>query len=446
MHPASRVRPWRSAAWLASGLVLSLAAAADTRAQERGEYGPVPVRDSERPLMKTVAEYEELFVRRNYRVPDETVGSLVTTIGAALAPPPVDDYIRFRFHVLRDTTANAFALPDGQIYVHAGLIALLENEAQLAAILAHEVHHTAGHHGLLSYRSIRSKSVAGMVFGPLTLGLSDVFLGLSVAGYSRELEEEADARGEARMLEAGWDPGQMERTFLLMQSDPDVETPQRSVAWSSHPQLQARAAAARSRASTLVQGADATALRVNAARYRDLVRPLSCAVALGFVEENRPRSACVLARRLLAEAPEDPATHYVLAESLRALGPLSEQAPAAEATQADKKRNVKEREKTTRAEREAALLATPEGAGRKMSNFAAARTEYLRALGVDENLAEAWRGLGFVAHGLGDPQAAGRAFVTYLRERPEATDRPVILRHLHEITEALQKQGKEAAP
>jgi predicted Zn-dependent protease len=426
-------------------LILLIGAADGVRAQEKGEYGPVPVRDSEKPLMKTVAEYEELFVRRNARVPETAVGSLVASIGTALAPKPVDDYVHYRFYVLRDPTANAFALPDGQVYVHAGLIALLENEAQLASVLAHEVNHTAGHHGILSYRSQRSKGVAGMVFGPLTLGLSDVFLGLSLSGYSRELEEEADAHGQTLMLEAGWDPRQMPRTFELMQGDPDVETPHHATAWSSHPQLPARAEAARARVATLLPEGPTTALKVNAAGYREVVRPLSCAVALGLVSEDLPRSACVLARRLVAEAPENPATRYVLAEALRGLGPLPEIAPPEQTTESEKKHNVKDRARLTRAEREAALLSTPAGAEQNRRNLRAARDEYRRTLELDDTIAEASRGLGLAEQGLGNYEAAGRALVTYLRARPESTDRPVILQHLDQITAAL-KQSKEVRP
>jgi predicted Zn-dependent protease len=430
----------------ASAVLMILIGAADhLRAQEKGEYGPVPVRDSEKPLMKTVTETEELFVRRNARAPESTVASLVASIGAVLAPKPADDYVHYRFYVLRDPTANAFALPDGQVYVQAGLIALLENEAQLASVLAHEVNHTAGHHGILSYRSVRSKSVAGMVFGPLTLGLSDVFLGLSISGYSRELEEEADARGQALMLEAGWDPREMPRTFELLQGDPDVETPHHATAWSSHPQLPARAEAARARAATLLPEGPASDLKVNAAGYRDRVRPLSCAVVLGLIEDDYPRSACVLARRLVAEAPWSPATRYVLAEALRGLGPLPEVAAPDEATESEKKHNVKERARLTRAEREAALLATPAGVELKKTNLAASRSEYLKTLELDSTIAEASRGLGLAEEGLGNYEAAGRALVAYLRARPEATDRPVILRQLDRITVAL-KGSKEAHP
>jgi predicted Zn-dependent protease len=414
-------------------------------AQDKGEYQPLPVRDSERPLMKAVTEYEELFVRRHARLPESAVGALVASIGTALAPKPVDDYVHYRFYVLRDPTANAFALPDGQVYVQAGLIALLENEAQLAAVMAHEVNHTAGHHGILSYRSVRSKSVAGMVFGPLTLGLSDVFLGLSISGYSRDLEAEADTRGESLMLEAGWDPRQMARTFELMQADPDVETPHQATAWSSHPQLPARAEAARARAATLLPEGPPAALKVNAEGYRDTVRPLSCAVALGLIDEDLPRSACVLARRLVAEAPANPATRYVLAEALRGLGALGEVALPEQASESEKKQNVKERRRLTRAEREAALLATPEGLEQKKRNLAAARDEYRKALDLDGSLAEASRGLGLAEQGLGNDEAAGRALVAYLRARPEATDRPIILRQLDQITAAL-KRSKEARP
>src|SRR5437867_300866 len=251
-----------------------LAASAQAPADE-GVYGPVEVRKSEAPLMKTVSDYEEMFQRRGYRYDAPAVDELVTRLGGRLALPPTDDYIRYRFHVLRDPEANAFALPDGQVYLNTGLLALLENEAQMAAILAHEVHHTAGHHTILQYRSIRAKSIGSMVLGPLTFGISDIFLALSVFGYSRDLEEEADRKGAARMLEAGYDPSQMARTFEILLQDPEEETPKRATAWSTHPQLQARTEYCRALATQLLAAGSPPSLRVAAEEYRRLVRPVS---------------------------------------------------------------------------------------------------------------------------------------------------------------------------
>src|SRR5882672_858103 len=272
----------------------ALVAATPVRAAE-GVYGPIEVRNSEAPLMKTVSDYEELFQRRGYRYDAPAVDELVARLGGRLALPPTDAYMRYRFHVLRDPEANAFALPDGQVYVNTGLLALLENEAQLAAILAHEVHHTAGHHTILQYRSIRAKSVSSMVLGPFTLGISDIFLALSMYGYSRDLEEEADRKGAARMLEAGYDPSQMSRTFELLLEDPEEESPKQATAWSTHPQLQARSGYSRALATELLAAAgSASSPRVAAEEYRRLVRPVSIETVQDLIAVDHPRSAHAL--------------------------------------------------------------------------------------------------------------------------------------------------------
>ncbi len=113
--------------------------------------------------------------------------------------------------------------------------------------------------------------------------------------------------------------------------------------------------------------------------------------------------------------------------------------PAAEVTDKEKKQNLKERAKLTRAEWEAERLATPEGKESLRHNLEAARQSYQRALELDPNLPEAHRGLGLTLAGLDDPENAGRELVIYLKTRPDAADRPVITARLKELTEKIKK-------
>src|SRR3989449_1997068 len=119
-----------------------------------GFYGPFELHDRELQLMKNAAALEDLFRQRGYRYENRELESLVARTGARLAPKPTDDYIHYRFFITRDCDANAFTLPDGQVYITTGLLALLDNEAQLAATLAHEVQHAAASCASLS-RSAR---------------------------------------------------------------------------------------------------------------------------------------------------------------------------------------------------------------------------------------------------------------------------------------------------
>jgi predicted Zn-dependent protease len=412
------------------------------RAEGEGIYGRLEVKDNEEHLLKTAAATEDLFVRRGYRYDDRALGQAVTRIGARLAPRPSDPYIRYRFHVLRDIEPNAFALPDGQVYVNTGLLAILENEAQLAALLAHEVHHAAGHHGILSYRSARRKIIGSMVLGPLTLGVGDYFLVRSIFGYSRDLEEEADRLGAKRMVQAGYDPRQMADMLALLAGDPEGEQPKtRASKWSTHPELHARVATVRGLIPGLMVGRKPAALEVGAAGFRRLTRRAALDTAHDLVAADYPRTALALCSRLLNEKPDDPAAHYAAAEALRTLGARPALAGEQTLTDKEKRRNLRQRAYLTRDERQDRLIETEEGRQALSANMGAAVKSYRRALALDPSLAEAHRGLGFALEALGRPREAGQELVTYLRARPDAPDKPLVADRLRAITTTLKEGG-----
>jgi beta-barrel assembly-enhancing protease len=428
----------RGAALLLALSALLCCAAPALAAQ--GDYGPVEVHKNEASLMKTVTEYEEMFLRRGYRYTSPELEEVVENIGQKLALPPTDAYIRYRFHILRDPELNAFALPDGQVYVNTGLLAALENEAQLASVLAHEVHHTAGHHTILEYRSVRGKSIAGMILGPFTFGLSDIFLVLSVYGHDREMEEEADRKGIRRMRDAGWDPREMSRTFEILAEDPEDEKPKRATAWSTHPQLLTRVEYTRSLGVEILHGEDPADLRVEGPSYRRLVRRVSLDTVLDLVAADYPRSAHALATRLVGEDATDPARHLALGDATRALGARPVETGESTATNAEKKEHVKERDTMTRSERETERLGTPEGKANLKRNMEAAQRSYTQALALEPDLAEAHRGIGLALMQLDDPEGAGRELSIYLQARPLAVDRPLMLEHLKEMTRRIRTQ------
>src|SRR3989454_8224641 len=270
---------------------LSLATFRVALAAGEGFYGPLELHDRELQLMKNAAALEDLFRQRGYRYENRELESLVARTGAKLAPKPTDDYIRYRFFITRDCDANAFTLPDGQVYITTGLLALLDNEAQLAATLAHEVQHAAGHHGIVSYRSQRHKVIGGFILGPLTLGVGDYFLEHSIAGYSRDLEEEADRRGARAALLAGYDPRQMPRLFQILLDDPEGEQPRIKAKWSDHPSLQARIAYTKEMVPGLLVGVDTASLVVNATGYRRLVRRAALDTVEDFIAADYPLPA-----------------------------------------------------------------------------------------------------------------------------------------------------------
>ncbi|MBK6736459.1 MAG: M48 family metalloprotease [Haliea sp.] len=146
--------------------------------------------------------------------------------GAPYDNPPLQAYVNqvgqrlvansgesgtFTFTVVDSPDINAFALPGGYIYINRGLLAYLDNEAELAAVLAHEIGHvTAGHHNRQQAASVANKVVAVttyVVTGSGDLANASNMYGTElVSGYGREMELEADGLGAQYMYQSGYDP------------------------------------------------------------------------------------------------------------------------------------------------------------------------------------------------------------------------------------------------
>jgi hypothetical protein len=300
---------------------------------------------------------------------------MLDRVGRAVAPEPLDDYTEYRFYIFRGPFPNAFALPDGQVFVTSGMFALLENEAQLACVLAHEVTHTEGHHGVTTYRSMRKKSMVNAVLSPILdvagavyLGVaglgsySNYFMVVSILGYTRDLEIEADDRGFERALAAGYDPHQMGRLFSLMDRDIEGEQPKLQTVWSTHPDLEARALRLNRRADSLARQGKLDGVVEGDPDILFLTHEIALDVVDDFINEDYPRHAVAMARDLVARAAEDPRCHCALADALRALGGRAEKT-ATDLTEKQKKSAVQSRQAMTREERREALLQTREPGG-----------------------------------------------------------------------------------
>ena len=89
---------------------------------------------------------------------DEAANAYLRRIGQSLIPRGLElERVSWKFRALRDPQPNAFALPNGSIYVTTGLMTLIDNESQLAAIIAHELTHVMRRHTYVHNRSNRKK-------------------------------------------------------------------------------------------------------------------------------------------------------------------------------------------------------------------------------------------------------------------------------------------------
>lgn len=148
---------------------------------------------------------------------DPELTKYVSSVGQLLASAS-NEPGKYTFTILDSPIVNAFALPGGYVFITRGLLALADNEAELAGVLAHEIGHVTAHHAAQRY----SQSI----FAQLGLGILGAVTGsdflsqvggavaqLALRSYSREQELESDMLGVATMSRAGFDPHAMS-TFL----------------------------------------------------------------------------------------------------------------------------------------------------------------------------------------------------------------------------------------
>jgi predicted Zn-dependent protease len=269
-------------------------------------------------------------------------------------------------------------------------------------------------------------------------GLISTGLYTSMYGFSRELEQEADDRAVAAMLASPYDAHALPEIYDILAKDYEGIRPRVPTIWSTHPQLEARAARTRG------QVAAAPAGERGAEAFEAVALPIRRMTIRDYIQDDYPRTAIALAEDLSARYPEEPELLELLGDAWVAMGPLTE-LDEDELSNRERSRNASRRASRTRQERAAAALETPAGQAALRANLAQARVAYERALTLDAEFAPAYRGLGEVAEGLGEPRAAAQAYVDYLRKDPDVSDRAVILQRLRTLRDQLRTEETDNA-
>lgn len=194
----------------------------------------------------------ELAAQYGGPVPDPYLQQYVTEIGQRLAAETEADYpgLPWEFTLLDSDVINAFALPGGKVYITRGLASRLDNEAQLAGILGHEVGHVTAEHA--NQRIAGQLGLSLAIFGAsVAAGASDqqwiqqaapVVVGLGGQGFllsfGRNEELEADALGMRYMSNIGYNPhAQLQVMEILGEASGGPSTPE---FLSTHPHPQTR--------------------------------------------------------------------------------------------------------------------------------------------------------------------------------------------------------------
>ena len=158
---------------------------------------------------------------------DPELTAYVTSIGNLLARTSELPNLNFTFTVLDTPIVNAFALPGGYIYITRGLMALAENEAEIAGVLAHEIGHVTARHSAERYGNTVLAGAATTLLGVLVGGPAAQVAGggaaLALQSYSRDQEFEADTLGVRYLSRAGYDPRGMSSFLEKLQAHGRLE-------------------------------------------------------------------------------------------------------------------------------------------------------------------------------------------------------------------------------
>jgi predicted Zn-dependent protease len=154
-------------------------------------------------------------IRQHLPPDDPTFTPYVNAVGQALIPHVRRQGIHYHFHVIDSPEINAFAIPGGHVFVYTGLLQFLKSEAELAAIMGHEVSHVDLRHCIARYQY----ELAARKVGLDGIGqIADLARFPITIGYGKNQELEADAEGLRLSIQAGYDPNAAAALFTRMQS------------------------------------------------------------------------------------------------------------------------------------------------------------------------------------------------------------------------------------
>jgi beta-barrel assembly-enhancing protease len=243
---------------------------------------------------------EEARLRRSpFRMRDEALNTYLQDVVCRLAGDHCPDV---RVYAVRTPFFNASMAPNGMMQVWSGLLLRMDNEAQLAAVIGHEIGHFMQRHSVERLRDIKARTAFGQFIGLFgVVGLVGQLATLAGAmAYSRDHEREADRIGLALMRRAGYDPREAGKVWgnLLdeLRATPDNDPAKNSVLFASHPPSDERR-------DTLDKLAGDQGGETSAAAFRDCIVPLRRDLLDDEIKRARPSETLVLLDRLLAQEP-----------------------------------------------------------------------------------------------------------------------------------------------
>ena len=295
---------------------------------------PVPVdrvltaTNEEKLLWRRAKEEQQILDRSGWLYRDAELETYLNQVAARLKTFTDSPDIFFKIKIINDPNLNAFAFPNGVIYVHTGVLARMENEAQLAALLAHEMTHCTHRHSLRVLKSLDDRPAFMAILEKSLEKVAMVqnlarILGVNgsmaaVTGYTREFEAEADRVGLDLMTKAGYDPRQALNLFEHLREEIESEGIKEPFFFGTHPNVQQRIDTTEHWLATEFQGKD-TGL-INSEIFRTRLQKLVLNNARLELRIGRFYKARRSVEAYLLRNHDDANAYYLLGEIFRQQG------------------------------------------------------------------------------------------------------------------------------
>lgn len=288
-----------------------------------------PIKPGERPALNSdeaglwmqVERAEEKLRTSGKVIIDPSLNAYVSGIVCKLEPEYCAD---IRVYLVNAAGFNASMAPNGAMHVWTGLLLRVENEAQLANVLAHELAHYRQRHSVQRWRDLRAKT-DGLVFfqlatamvGAAPIGALAGYATIdSILGFSRDQEREADDLGFDRMTAAGYDPREAPRIWEYLAAEKAASNgPKRSFFTATHP-------VSEEREKTLIEKVESLGelsgeLELGQDRYQEAIKPFRLAWLKQELKVADHGRSLVLIDRLLERDPSAGDLLFAKGEILR---------------------------------------------------------------------------------------------------------------------------------
>ena len=344
-----------------------------------------PELGSDEGSLWALMDREETRLRRSpFRMREEGLAEYLLALVCKLGGAHCQD---IRVYPVRTPFFNASMAPNGMMQVWSGLLLRVENEAQLCAVLAHELAHFLQRHTLERLRDAKARSAFGTfmaMFG--VVGLVAALASVAGAfGFSREQEAEADRIGQDLLEGVGYDPREAakvwENLLAELAANPEADPAKNSPMFATHP-----GAADRSR--VLAERAAGRGGELGALEYQRRMAPLRFGLLADELKRGRHAESLVLLERLLAREPASAELLYYRGETRRQRG-----APG---------------------------------------DSAMAMADLRAAVDAGGEPALTHRSLGYLYRSLDQPDEARASFARYLHKDPGAADAALVRQYLSE--------------